>query len=142
MLWGCTDGREGPFLTAQLCVQDKAGMAQLIDELRAVAVARGMRFADNSADTERDLGTVGYAGRERADGSPVLNVAVEREDGMGVGAVNVGLPGYQVALGFTEGSDRLETQRFADAIIRELEKYWQIERLPPGSGVLPKPGCR
>ena len=142
MLSGCTDGKEGPFLTAQLCVQDKAGIVQLIDELKAVAISRGMRFVDNSADTERDLGTVGYAGRERADGSPTINVAVERGDGMGVGAVNVGLPGYQVALGFTEGSDGLETQRFADEVIAKLEKQWQLERLPTGSAALPKPGCR
>jgi hypothetical protein len=99
MLWACTGGKEGPFLIVQLCVQNKGGVAQLINELKAVAESRKMTFADNRAATLRDLENVGYAGRERADGSPVINVDVERDDGLGVGALNVGLPGYQVALG-------------------------------------------
>lgn len=141
-LMACTDGQERPFLTAQICVQDKAGMTKLVDELKTVATAKSMTFADNSADTQRDLKTVGYAGRERADGSPVLNVATERDDGLGVGATNVGLPGYQVALGFTEGADKAETERFTNDVIANLEKHWVVERLPAGIGALPKPDCR
>jgi hypothetical protein len=141
MLWGCVDsGREGPFLTAQLCVRDEAGMAQLIDELRAVATARDMRFFDYSADTERSLANVGHPARD--DGSPVVYVGVDGGDGLGVRATNVGLPGYQVALGFTEGRDRLETQSFTDEVIERLERHWQVERLPAGTGALPQPGCR
>lgn len=117
-------------------------MAQLIDELKAVAASTEMKFIDNSEATKRDLTTVGYVGRDRTDGSPVINVAVKRGDGLSVGAVNVGLPGYQVALGFTESSDRLETQRFVSAIIKRLEKHWEVEKLPTGTGALPQPGCR
>lgn len=141
-LSGCTYEKAGPFLTAQLCVSNEAGMAQLIDELRKVAASRGMEFNDYSARTERELEIVGYPGKERADGSPLLNVVVGRSDGLSVGATNISLPGYQVALGFTEGSSRLETQHFVDDVIQRLEKYWEIERLPAGSGALPKAGCR
>lgn len=117
-------------------------MAQMIDELRAIADSREMKFVDYSADTERDLASVGYAGRERADGSPLIDVAVERWDGMRVSAVNLGLPGYQIALGFLEGRDRVETQGFVDEVIERLERHWQIDRLPASTGALPQPGCR
>ena len=141
MLWGCGDsGSEGPFLTAQLCVRDEAGMTKLIDELRAAATAREMRFFDYSADTERSLANVGHPARE--DGSPFVYVGVDGGDRLGVRATNAGLPGYQVALGFTEGRDRLEAQRFTDEVIEGLERHWQIERLPAGTGALPQPGCR
>lgn len=90
-------------------------MAQLIDELRAAATAREMRFFDYSADTERSLGDAGHPARD--DGSPLVYVGVDSGDRLEVGATNAGLPGYQVALGFTEGRDGLETQRFTDWVI-------------------------
>jgi hypothetical protein len=141
VLCGCAQGTR-PFLIVQVCVQNKDGIAQLIGELMSVAESRKMKFVDNSAVTRRDLANVGYASRERADGSPVINIDVERDDGMGVGALNVGLPGYQVALGFSEGSDKLEARRFADEVIKRLEQHWRVETVPPGSGAMPKPDCR
>lgn len=141
-LIGCMDGRERPFLMAQVCVRDKAGMVELVDALKAIAAEKRLRFADNTAAAQRDLKTVGYADRDRADGSPALNVAVERHDGLGVGATNLGLPGYQVALGFTEGTDKGETERFTNDVIATIEKHWVVERLPAETRALPKPGCR
>ncbi len=138
----CSDGREGPFLTAQLCVQNRAGMQVLVDDLKVIAKARGMSFKDNSDATKRDLETVGYAARERSDGSPVLNVAVGDGDGLSVGATNLGLPGYQVALGFSEGSDATKTSRFAEEVLAQIGKRWSVERLPQGVGALPQAGCR
>jgi hypothetical protein len=141
MLCGCW-GVKPPILLVQTCVHDNAGAAQLLDELRVVASSSGMQFVDNSSAAKRDLEIVGYSGRERDDGSPVINVDVRRSDGMGVSAINVGLPGYQIALGFSEGSDQLEARRFADDVVKRLEQHWQVEKVPPGSGALPKPGCK
>jgi len=138
---GCTEWKR-PFLLEQMCVHDKAGVAQLIEELKAEAASRRMEFVDNSANTKRDLESVSYPGRERADGSPVINVGIKSDDGMGATAINVGLPGYQVALGFSEGSDKLEARRFADEVIKRLEQHWRVEAVPPGSGAMPKPDCK
>ena len=141
-LLACTDGKEGPFLTAQLCVHDENGLAQLASELKAVAATKGMTFVDSSTDTQRDLEVIGYADRNRADGSPVFNVAVKRRDGLGIGATNLGLPGYQIALGFTEGASRAETDEFTNEVISALERSWFVERLPAGVGATPSSACR
>jgi hypothetical protein len=115
-------------------------MARFIGELRAVATSREMRFFDYSADTERSLANVGHPARD--DGRPVVYVGVDGGDGLGVRATNVGLPGSQITLGFTEGRDQLETQSFTDEVIERLESSWPVERLPAGTGALPQPGCR
>jgi hypothetical protein len=141
LLCGCTQGKR-PFEIVQMCVQNTEGVNQLRDELKAIAATKEMKFIDNSAGTKRDLQNVGYPGRERADGSPVINMAVLREDGMGVGAGNLGLPGYQVALGFSEGSNPSEARRFAGDVIKQLEGHWHVDTVPSGSGAMPKPGCR
>lgn len=112
------------------------------DALKDEALSREMQFLDLSADTERDVKIVGYSNEERADGSPLVHLVVVRDDGMSVGATNIGLPGYQIALGFTEGSDPLETQHFTDDVIERLEKHWLVDRLPAGSAVLPQAGCQ
>lgn len=141
-LLACADGKEGPFLTAQLCVRNEDGLMQLVAELKAVAAAKGMMFVDNSADTQRDLEVVGYADRYRTDGDPVFNVAVKRRDGPGVGATNLGLPSYQIALGFTEGINRVEAEKFTNEVISTLEKYWFVEKLPAGVGATPNSTCK
>ena len=141
MLCDCEQGKR-PFLMVQMCVQNNAGAAQLVGELKAVADSKGMEFTDNSAETKRGLEAIGHPDRQRADGSPVINVGVLREDGMGIGAGNLGLPGYQVALGFSEGSDKLEARRFADEVIKRLEQHWRVETVPAGSGAMPKPDCK
>ena len=115
---------------------------QLVAELKAVAAAKGMMFVDNSADTQRDLEVVGYADRYRTDGDPVFNVAVKRRDGPGVGATNLGLPSYQIALGFTEGINRVEAEKFTNEVISTLEKYWFVEKLPAGVGATPNSTCK
>ncbi len=136
-LMACTDGK-APFLTAQVWLHDKAGLVQLVDELKAVAKEKNMMFIDNTATTLRDLAVIGEAGSVPSDGTPLLNVRVGRKDGMSVGVTNLGLPGYQFMLGFLEGGDRAETERFTNDVIAKLEKNWVVERLPAGVGVLPK----
>jgi hypothetical protein len=138
---GGTEGNR-PFLMVQTCVQDKAGIARLIEEMKAVAVSRRMRFTDRSEETARELKAVDYPGQERADGSPVINVSVRRDDGMGFSAGNTSLPGYQVALGFSEGSNPSEARELANEVVRRLEQYWTVETVPADSGAMPKPGCR
>jgi hypothetical protein len=63
-------------------------------------------------------------------------------NGMGVTAINVGLPGYQVALGFSGSSDSSLARRFAEDVTKRLEQHWRVETVPAGSGATPKPGCK
>ncbi|HEY6516777.1 MAG TPA: hypothetical protein VIY50_11575 [Steroidobacteraceae bacterium] len=139
---GCAPAK-APFVTVQFCVRNRAGMAQLIANLKEIANANHMDFADSSAYTEKDLAAVGYRGRERRDGSPVLSVGLLGKDGLFVGGGNLGLPGYQVQLGFTKGSDDAEAHRFAAQVISQLRQQWQqLNILPRGAAAKPMADCR
>lgn len=141
LLLGCTPGKR-PFLMVQMCLANDQGVSDFIDELRAIATVEKMDFLDNSANTKRELDAVGYAGDERTRGSPVINIGVQRSDGLGIGAGNLGLPGYQVALGFSAGSSTTEAQAFANRVVSQLEQRWRISFVPAGSGAKPMAGCR
>jgi hypothetical protein len=139
-LTSCTEGKK-PFRVVQFCVHDSAGAVQLINELKQLAATEHLEFFDSSKATEKDLKDIGYRGRERSDGSPMINVGSLRNDGLGVGGGNLGLPGYQVALGFSKGSDNAEAQRFADRVVDQLNRQWRVQVLPAGASANPKADC-
>jgi hypothetical protein len=60
----------------------------------------------------------------------------------GMGAGNVGLPGYQVAMGFAEGSNAVEARDFANRVLTRLRQHRGIEVVPAGAGAGPMAGCR
>lgn len=140
LLSGCGQGKHS-FLIVQACLLDERGTAAFIHEMKSIAAAEQMRFLDSSARTAEELRAVGYEGRERTHGSPVIHIGVERADGMGVTAANLGLPGYEVALGFSEGSSASDARDFADRVMARLETHWRLEVLPPGEGAKPKGNC-
>jgi hypothetical protein len=137
---GCAQGKH-PFLMAQMCLSDQHDVSAFVGELKSIASAEKFDFVDRSNDTERELKTVGYVGSERTGGSRVINVGVLRRDGMGLGAGNLGLPGYQVAIGFSEGSNAAEARNFADRVLMRLRKHWRIELVPAGTGAKPMANC-
>jgi hypothetical protein len=141
LLWGCGVGKR-PFLMVQVCVRNSQGMNQLLDELHSLAASGHMRFSDNGAEAARELPNLGYRGHEREDGSPAINAVVIRADGMGVGASNLGLPGYWVGFGFSEGVNPAEAQHFADEVVRWLGQRWHVEALSAGSPSYPKVECK
>jgi hypothetical protein len=114
----------------------------LVIDLKGIAGSNHMEFSDSSAATAKDLAEIGYRGRERSDGSPVINIGVLRKDGLFVGGGNLGLPGYQVQLGFTGGPDDAESNRFAEEVVARLRQRWRVRVLPPGSPARPMPDCR
>ena len=125
-----------------MCLSNEQGALQFVDEMKSIAAAENFDFVDNSRNTERELKVVDYAGTERTEGSRVINVGVLRKDGLGLGAGNLGLPGYQVAIGFSEGSNAAEAHDFADRVLARLRQRWQIEAVPSGSGAKPMLGCK
>lgn len=141
LLVGCEPGRR-PFLMVQMCLSNEQDVAALIDELKSIASAEQLEFVDNSRNTERELRAVGYSGHERTGGSRAINVGVLRKDGMGIGAGNLGLPGYQVAMGFSEGSNAVEAHDFANRVLARLKKHWPVEVVPVGTGAQPMAGCK
>lgn len=141
VLNGCTSGKH-PFLMVEMCLSNAQGARVLTDELRSIASAEKLDFIDRSSETERELKTVGYTGKERTANSRVINIGVLRRDGMGLGAGNLGLPGYQVAIGFSEGSNSIEAHQFADRVLKRLGQHWRIDTVPAGTGAKPMVDCK
>jgi hypothetical protein len=126
----------------QMCLSNQQGVEEFIDELKSIAAAEKLEFIDNSSNAERGLNETGYVGHERTGGSQVMDIRLVRRDGMGIGATNVGLPGYQVAMGFAEGSKAVEAQDFAKRVLPRFKKRWLVEIVPTGAGAGPMAACR
>lgn len=97
----------------------------------------------------QDAGLLGQSGSGsrtfrdelRDDGSPAIYIQVGLSDGMGLGVGNLGLPGYQVAVGFTRGSDAERSRLLSDKVIERLQGTWQVQEVPAGQGAKPLPNC-
>lgn len=129
----CTGERSSTIV--QLCLGDEQGLASFKQLLQAIARSEQLTFIDGSDATRRDLEAIGSdLGRP-----PVIHMAMEREDGTGLTAANLGLPGYQVAVGFAPAT----TRPFADRVIRELKVHWPVTVVPHPQtrGALPLQGC-
>jgi hypothetical protein len=139
-LQGCMRAQES-FLSIQMCVVDQPGVAQLKSMMRAIAKSENLEFIDNSAQQGSDLKTMGADKLLKRDAALAIDVHIEGEGGMGVSAGNLGLPPYQVALGFTEGSDSVKAHRLSDRLVKGLSQRWHVEKVPQGKGALPMKAC-
>jgi hypothetical protein len=140
MLCGCTPGKL-PFLIVQTCLNDEAGVEAFVAKMQAIAFAEHMDFADNSEDVAQLQKNSGDSGQEKTHGSRVLHVSIRRADGVGTTATNLGLPGFEVALGFSEGSDAEFAHAFADRVMAQLSDHWKFVIVPSGTGAKPRGGC-
>jgi hypothetical protein len=118
MLSGCTPGKR-PLLMIQLCVKDDQGVADLMNAMRAIA-----------AKFEK-LDTPGS----------VINFGIDRGDHSLVMGGNLGLPTYQIAMGFSGDEDPKEMKRLADVVVKRLAALWQVQMVPDGTGSLPMKTC-
>jgi hypothetical protein len=137
---GCAPGKR-PFLQARACLKNGEGASAFASELQSIAREEGVNLIDGSAQTKKNLGTVGYVDRERKDGSSFIYVGIELGDGIGMTAGNLGMPGYQVAVGFSEGSNPARAHRFATKVINRLSSHWRVELVPGEVGVTPMSTC-
>ena len=136
-LGGCTQGKR-PFLMVQLCFKDDQELADFTRLLESIAYTERMSFIDYSGPTERGLDAIKAKGRF----APVINISVHDDAwGVGLGVGNLGLPKYQVAVGFSEGSKPLEAHRFADNVVSQLRARFHVKTVPEGRGALPIQDC-
>lgn len=141
LLLSCAPAKR-PFLMVEMCLSDAQGVADFREELRLIASAENMKFIDNSRNTEYGTQTIGGSGDDRNGGSPVVDLRLIRGDGTAISAANLGLPGYQMAVGFTEGSGVPIAREIAARTVSRLKMRWTVEPVPEGSGAKPMPGCR
>ncbi len=109
--------------------------------MRTVAQFENLKFIDNSAQQGSDLKAMGADKLLKRDASLAIDLHIEGKGGMGVTAGNLGLPPYQVALGFTEGSDAAKAHRLSARLVRALSRRWHVETVPQGMGAVPMKSC-
>ena len=138
---GCAPGKR-PFLIAQVCLRDPQDLQAFTREMQLIAQSDAARFIDRSADTHNELDTLGHP-REGARTIPVVNMGIERGRGIGLMVSNLGLPGYEVAVGFSEGSNLADARKFAQTVVGKLEERWHVEFVPDPekSGAFPMKNC-
>ena len=137
---GCSRTQEA-FQTIVTCVVDQRGVAELKNVMRTVAQFENLKFIDNSAQQGSDLKAMGADKLLKRDASLAIDLHIEGKGGMGVTAGNLSLPPYQVALGFTEGSDAAKAHRLSVRLVRALSRRWHVETVPQGMGAVPMKSC-
>lgn len=136
MLHGCAPGKR-PFLIVQLCLGDERNLADFSSMMRSIAQSEGMKFVDGSAETKKDLKIMSAPHQT----GPVINMGFDREDGVGLMAGDLGSPDYQVAVGFSEGSNPTGAHAFADRVVGRLKTRWHVDNVPAGKGAFPMRTC-
>jgi hypothetical protein len=136
VLVGCTSGKP-PFLTVQLCLGDERNLADFAGMIHSIAESERMKFLDGSAETKRDLKVIGAPHHS----GPVINMGLESEDGVGLMAGDLDSSDYQMAIGFSEGSNPSGAHEFAESVISRLKTRWEVETVPAGKGAFPKSTC-
>jgi hypothetical protein len=134
LLGGCSG--QHPSRIVQICLGDKENVAFFKEAMRSIARENGIEFIDGSATTERDLIVL-----KKHPGYTLIYLGIRGRDGIGLEAGNLGLSAYEVALGFSLGSDRSGAQKFEHDVIQELSKRWQVHAVPSGQGAFPLPSC-
>ena len=109
--------------------------------MRSIAVAQNLKFVDGSAETQRDLKAIGATMDKLDTPGAVINIGLDRGDRNLMMGGNLGLPTYQIALGFSGDSNPSEAQRFADMVVQRLSARWHVETVPAGTGALPMKSC-
>ena len=141
LLSGCTKQRDETFLTVQMCVHDQAGVTHLKDVMRAAAKAENLQFVDASLETGESLKAMGADKALKRDASLAINVGIKGKGGTFVMGGNLGLPPYQVALGFGTGSDAAKAHQLSERLVRLLSDEWAVKAVPQGKGVFPMASC-
>lgn len=139
VLGGCSHAKP-TFLTIQFCLGSEQDSAEFKKLIRSIAHSQHLNFIDWSVETKRNLEDIGARSPNSTD--PVIHIAIEdkKDTNLMLGG-NLGLGGYQVALGFGEGSNPTEGHVLADSVIKGLKARWQVLTVPAGRGAFPLKSC-
>ena len=140
-LSGCGTGKR-PFLIAQVCLRNDQDVAAFEREMSSIAGVEGARFIDGSANTQKGLEAIDNPHVNKILMSrPLVNIGFDIGEGVGVTAGNLGMPGYQVALGFSEGSNSTNAHRLANAVVGKLAEHWRVETQSGNTGAKGMKDC-
>lgn len=137
---GCAK-RDETFLTVQMCVEDEDGIMRLKAMMRDAAEAENLHFVDSSARTGDNLKAMGADEVLGRDAASAINIGIRGEGGTFVMGGNLGLPPYQIALGFGTGSEPGKGHQLAQRLVPLLSDEWDVKTVPKGQGVFPMSSC-
>ncbi len=139
-LASCSQGQR-PFLIAQVCLQSPADVDLFLAELQHLSISEKLESVDASKSTAQKLAVMGAGDLVKDRAGKVVDVLLRRKDGVGVAATNVGLPGYQVAIGFSAGADDRAASLFAERIIGVIGERWRVEAASGEAGAKGLANC-
>jgi hypothetical protein len=134
-LSGCVGER--PFMMVQLCLKDDQNVDLFKKSIRSIAQSKHMKFTDGSIENQKSLEAM-----KSSPNYPLIDIGAEAEDGTAMGAGNLGMSKYEVAIGFSAGSDAARSRKFAAEVIKSLQLKWKIYPVPPNRGAFPLAACR
>lgn len=139
--FGACDRGKRPFALARVCLPTQRDVPAFLNEIRHLGAAEHMEFFDRTSATKAEREALNKPSVFPRNDGFVLNVGVLRRDGMGVTTSELGGPGFQVGLGFSEGSNPAEARRFEQAIISKLRQRWYVEVQSGDTGLQPLARC-
>jgi hypothetical protein len=127
-------GKRSPQI--QFCLSQDRNADELKRTFKEIGTREKIEYFDWSTETQRQLEQLEprLQGRQSF---PLINIGVRRQDGLGVGGGNAGLPTNQVRFAFTDGQDKEESRRFARRVVARLSQTWQLQQVPAGQGAFP-----
>jgi hypothetical protein len=125
----------------QLCVEDDQGVADFMNIMRSIAVSEHMTFVDGGAETQRELKAIGAKFEKLDIPGSVMNFGIDHGDDTFIMGGNLGLPIYQIAMGFSGVADPAEMRALAAVVKKQLATRWQVQNVPDGTGALPMTTC-
>lgn len=137
---GCTHGKR-PFLVVQVCLPGPGDRAQFVQTIQAIGAKEHMNYVDRSAGTEAELKATDHVLSKLGQHDSVMNLGLVGDDGVGLGAGNLGLPNHQFAVGFSEGSNPAKARLFAEDVVSKLKQMWHVEAVRPGRGARGMKSC-
>ncbi len=141
LLTGCAKKVDETYLTVQMCVHDQEGVKQFKSVMRVVAAAENLEFIDGSSEAGKNLKAMGADRALKRDAALAINVGIKGDGGTFVMGGNLGLPPYQVALGFGTGSEPTKARELSKHLVHLLTEKWNVEIVPQGKGVFAMKDC-
>ena len=139
-LTGCRSMNHDP-VHFQFCLSKEEGDAfKLKEEVKRISRLERIDYFDWSTETQKLL----EQSEDKFDANksfPLINIAIRQRDGLGLGGGNAGLPANQVAFGFTVGSDKKESRKFAIRVFNRLSNIWKITEIFSRTGAFPLDRC-
>ncbi len=140
LLGACVPASQ-PFRMVQGCLSDADGIELFAAEMRAIARDEKLKVFDTSEAVSSASEAFSDQRKYRTHGSRSVNMTLNRNDRALVTASNLGMLGFEVYLGFSEGDDPEFAHAFAERVLQRLARHWQFDDVPSGMGAKSKGGC-